>query len=94
MNQTIDFADSICFAGFDYADHESEDFTNRLSILLRQYNKYNKKTESMLIAEDIWRVIRHTLYLDNGGLIRDWCVAANVPWSVSGMELPKLEKIK
>lgn len=103
MNQTMDFADSICFAGFDYANHEKvdfdsriqdrEDFESKLGVLLRQYNKYDRKTEDMLIAEDIWRVIRHTLYLDNGGSINDWCVAADIPRSASGMELPKLEKI-
>ena len=67
----------------------------RKQILMNVFKiKYNKKTENMPIAEDIWRVIRHTLYLDNGGSIGDWCVAADAPWSVNGMELPRLEKIK
>lgn len=30
MNQTWDFADSICFDGFNYESHTSEDFDERL----------------------------------------------------------------
>lgn len=30
MNQTWDFADDICFEGFNYEDHTSEDFDERI----------------------------------------------------------------
>lgn len=30
MNQTWDFADSICFEAFDYANHAEEDFNERI----------------------------------------------------------------
>ena len=30
MNQTLDFADDICFEGFDYKNHTKEDFNERI----------------------------------------------------------------
>ena len=30
MNQTWDFADDICFEGFDYKNHKEEDFSDRI----------------------------------------------------------------
>ena len=78
MNQTWDFADDICFEGFDYENHAPEDFSKRLEQrdmfrselekLLNtahplQFSGYDlrPKTAEMLIAQDIWQVIRHQL---------------------------------
>lgn len=106
MNQTIDFANSICFESYDYKNHTEEDFNERierrdlfdkeLKQLLQTVhplvykNGYRKQTNEMLIAQDIWQVIRHQLFLDRGGEKIDWCTAAREPMQMSGEELPTI----
>lgn len=52
------------------------------------------QTEEMLIAQDIWQVIRHTLFLDRGGDPNDWCVDAREPLRMSDEELPVMKGVK
>lgn len=52
------------------------------------------QTEEMLIAQDIWQVIRHKLYLDRGGDRNDWCVDAREPLRMSDEELPKMKGVE
>lgn len=51
------------------------------------------QTEEMLIAQDIWQVIRHKLFLDGGGNPSDWSVAAREPMKMSDEELPKMKEV-
>ena len=52
------------------------------------------QTDEMLIAQDIWQVIRHKLYLDRGGDPNDWCVDAREPMKMSDEELPVMNGAK
>lgn len=52
-----------------------------------------RKTEDMLVAEDIWRVIRHQLYLDQGRDPHAWCVDADEPFRQSKEPLPEMKKM-
>ena len=52
------------------------------------------QTDEMLIAQDIWQVIRHKLYLDRGGDPNDWCVDAREPMKMSDEELPVMKGAK
>lgn len=49
-----------------------------------------KKTKRMLVAEDIWQVIRHQQWIDRGAK-DDWCVDAMEPMQFSDRLLPKIE---
>lgn len=51
-------------------------------------------SEENCIAQDIWQVIRHQLYLDNGGDPNGWCVDARPPLPVSGEPLPVMRRSK
>lgn len=52
------------------------------------------QTEEMLIAQDIWQVIRHKLFLDRGGDPNDWCVDASEPMKMSDEELPVMKEVR
>ena len=49
-------------------------------------------SEECCVAHDIWQVIRHQLYLDNGGDPNGWVVDARPPLSVSDEPLPVMKK--
>lgn len=51
------------------------------------------KTDTMLVAEDIWQVIRQRLYLDRGGSRFDSVVDARNPLRTSEEPLPELSKV-
>lgn len=110
MNQTWDFADDICFEGFDYENHAPEDFSKRLEQrdmfrselekLLNtahplQFSGYDfrPKTAEMLIAQDIWQVIRHQLWADRIGKDGDWCVDSRKPMRLSVEPIPKIKRL-
>ena len=50
------------------------------------------KTEEMMVAEDIWQVIRHQLYLDRA-VKNGWCVDARDPIQISKEPLPEMMKL-
>ena len=50
--------------------------------------------EKCLIAQDIWQVIRHQLYLDNGGDPNGWVVDARKPLQMSEEPLPVIERME
>lgn len=52
------------------------------------------QTEEMLIAQDIWQVIRHKLFLERGGDPNDSCVDAREPIQVSDEKLPVMKGAK
>ena len=57
----------------------------------RNYATFNLSDKN-LIAQDIWSVIRHQLYLDRDGDKNDWCVDAREPLPVSCEPMPVMMK--
>lgn len=53
----------------------------------------NDKSEEQLIAEDIWKVIRHQLWKDRLNKV-EWCVDAREPLKVSDEPLPEIKKVE
>lgn len=110
MNQTWDFADDICFDGFDCGNHTKEDFNERMerrdlfkleleSLMnavhpLQFRGEFREQTIEMLRAQDIWQVIRHRLWKDRHGDKDDWCVDAREPMCMTGEPLPKMERME
>ena len=107
MNQTGDFADSICFEGYERTD---EDFNERIDSrdmfrlefgkLLNKFHpvveggKFREKTIEMRRAMDIWQVIRHKLWIDRHGDEDSWCVDSREPMCMSGESLPRMEGVE
>ena len=108
MNQFFDFATDISLCGYEYGkndpgnDKKFNDYINRRNESQELFEKafriaqpnYQMKTDKMMIAEDIWQVIRHKLYLDRGEDPNDWCVDAREPIKMSDEPLPKMERTK
>ena len=110
MNQTWDFADSLCFE--DLAKNHTEEefnkcienrdmFRDELEKLLNTVhplhfrgNKFREQTIEMRRAQDIWQVIRHKMYLECGGDPNGWCVDAREPMPMTGEPLPKMERME
>ena len=110
MNQTWDFADSLCFENLN-KNHTKEDFNERierrdmfrdeLEKLLNvvhplqfRGNKFREQTIEMRRVQDIWQVIRHKLWKDRHGDKDDWCVDAREPMSMADEPLPKMERVE
>ena len=110
MNQTWDFADSLCFE--DSKENFAEDefysrieqrdmFRDELQKLLDMVHplqfgggNFRKQTILMLRAQDIWQVVRHRLWKDRHGDKDDWCVDAREPMCMTGEPLPKMERVE
>mgnify|MGYP001777387244 FL=1 len=108
MNQWFDFATNIALFGYEY-DKSDQDNERKFNAYINRRNEsqelfekafrtaqpnYQMKTDEMMIAEDIWQVIRHKLYLDRGGDPNGWCVDAREPIKMSGEPLPKMERME
>lgn len=110
MNQTWDFANDICFDGFDCDNHTEEDFNERmerrdmfrtefeklLNVVhpLQFRGKFREQAIEMLRAQDVWQVVRHQLWTERHGIEDDWCVDSRKPMSMSGEPLPKMERME
>ena len=108
MNQWFDFATNIALCGYEYDksypdnDRKFYDYINRRNESQELFEKafrtaqpnYQMKTDEMMIAEDIWQVMRHRMYLDRGGDPNDWCVYARKPLKMSDEPLPKMERVE
>ena len=108
MNQWFDFATNIALCGYEYDKSDPDNnrkfnaYINRLNESQELFEKafrtaqpnYQPKTDEMMIAEDIWQVIRHKLYLDRGGDPNGWSVDAREPIKLSVETLPKMERTK
>ena len=110
MNQTWDFADSLCFE--DSKENFAEDefysrieqrdmFRDELQKLLDMVHPlqfrggdFREQTIEMRRAQDIWQVIRHRLWKDRHGDKDDWCVDARKPMPMTDEPLPKMERTK
>ena len=107
LNQWFDFATDISLCGYKYDksdldnDRKFDDYINRRNESQELFEKafrtaqpnYQMKTDEMMIAEDIWQLIRNRLYLDRGGDPNGWCVDARKPMSMTGEPLPKMERV-
>ena len=104
MNQWFDFAANIALS-YRY-DKNDPDNARKFNAYINRRNKsqelfekafrvaqpdYQRKTDEMAIAEDIWQVLRHRLYLDRGGDPNGWNVDARKPIKISDEPLPKIE---
>lgn len=104
MNQWFDFAENIALS-YRY-DKNDPDNARKFNAYINRRNKsqelfekafrvaqpdYQRKTDEMAIAEDIWQVLRHRLYLDRGGDPNGWSVDARKPIKISDETLPKME---
>ena len=110
MNQTWDFANDICFDGFDCENHTKEDFNERMerrdlfkleleSLMnvvhpLQFRGEFREQTIEMLRAQDVWQVIRHRLWKDRHGDKDDWCVDSRKPMPMTDEPLPKIWEVK
>ena len=108
MNQWFDFATDISLCGYKYDksdldnDRKFDDYINRRNESQELFEKafrtaqpnYQMKTDEMMIAEDIWQVIRHRLWKDRHGDKDDWCVDAREPMCMTDEPLPKMEVIE
>ena len=109
MNQTWDFADSLCFEDLK-KNHTKEEFNkcienrdmfrgemekllNTVHPLHFRGNKFREQTIEMRRAQDIWQVIRHKLWIHRNGDKDDWCVDARKPMPMTGEPLPKMKGI-
>ena len=110
MNQTWNFANDICFDGFDCENHTKEDFNERMerrdlfkleleSLMnvvhpLQFRGEFREQTIEMLRAQDVWQVIRHRLWKDRNGDKNDWCVDAREPMPMTDEPFPKMERVE
>lgn len=110
MNQTWDFADSLCFE--DSKENFAEDefysrieqrdmFRDELQKLLDmvhplQYGggNFRKQTILMLRAQDIWQVIRYKLWTSKHTDAYNWCVDSRKPMCMTNEPLPKMERVE
>lgn len=110
MNQTWDFADSLCFEDLR-ENHTKEEFNkyienrnmfrdelerllNKVHPLQFRGNKLREQTIEMRRAQDIWQVIRHKLWKDRRGDKDDWCVDAREPMPMTDEPLPKMGRME
>ena len=110
MNQTWDFADSLCFEDLR-ENYTKEDFNERIERrdmfrdkfekllntvhpLQFRGGKFREQTIEMRRAQDIWQVIRHRLWKDRHGDKNDWCVDAREPMPMTEEPLPKMERVE
>ena len=108
LNQWFDFTTDISLCGYKYDksdlenDRKFDDYINRRNESQELFEKafrtaqpnYQMKTDEMMIAEDIWQVIRHKLWKDRHGDEDSWCVDSRKPMSMSGEPLPKMERME
>ena len=110
MNQWWDLADSLTCKNLDFSPDNpihDEIFNNYIvrrdcvrsalesvGRMLWDYTN-NPKTEEQLMAEDIWQVIRYTLWNERHAPGEDtWCVDSRPPMKCSKEPLPKCRRIE
>ena len=110
MNQTWDFANSLCFEDLK-ENHTKEEFNkcienrdmfrdglekllNKVHPLQFRGGEFREQTIEMRRAQDVWQVMRHRLWKDRHGDKNDWCVDARKPMRMTGEPLPKMERME
>lgn len=106
LNQWSGLADRLALKGVDLSDEETRDV--KFERFLKTRDSVNAvfraageilwryevppKDEEQIIAEDIWRVIRHQFYLDSGST-DTWRTDADEPMQWGPEPLPKIKKM-
>ena len=109
MGQFGSLSEDLAFMGYSYDDHDKNEFNTRIERRssadevfraamdvaqpMRKHGVAPDQSLEMLRAQDIWQVIRNKLYLDNGGNPNGWNVDAREPMSMTGENLPILERL-
>lgn len=108
MNQWRDLADSLAMKNIDLSpdnpNHErifdgyiqDRDAVQKVLECAGRIlwdGQRNDKSEEQLIAEDIWKVIRHQLWKDSENK-NDWCVDSREPLRMSDEPLPEIKKVE
>ena len=109
MNQWWDLSDSLARKNVDFSpenpDHEKifDDYIIRRDCVRYALESVGKmlweygnppKTEEQLMAEDIWQVIRYTLWNENHAQgEKTWCVNSQKPMQCSKEPLPKCRRV-
>ena len=108
LNQWFDFTTEIAANGYIYDNTDPDNnvkfnsYINRRNKSLDDFKRIMAeifscrlyKTEDMMIAEDIWQVLRHQLYLDDGGNPNGIVTASRKPFQISLEPLPKIQIIE
>lgn len=106
LNQWGDLADRLAFKGVDIGNPETRDRNfdrcidkrDAARAVLEAAGKIlwgyevPPKDDQQLIAEDIWQVARHQLYLDSGST-DTWRVDSREPIQWGPEPLPRIEKL-
>jgi predicted transcriptional regulator len=106
MGQFWDLADNLAVQNVDLSPENPEHekifdlFINTrdcIREILETVNRIlglqlRKKTDRMLVAEDIWQVIRHQMWKDRGNK-DNWCVDSREPVQWGNEPLPKIENV-
>lgn len=107
LNQWGDLADRLAFKGVDLSNPETRDRNFDRCITTRDAvrvvfeaagkilwgHEIPPKDDQQLIAEDIWQVIRHQLYLDSGST-DTWRVDAREAIQWGPEPLPMIKRIE
>ena len=108
LNQWFYFATNIALCGYEYDESDPDNdkkfdgYINRRNESQELFEKafrtaqpnYQMKTDEMMIAEDIWQVIRHKLWIDRNGDKDDWCADSREPMPMTDEPLPKMERME
>lgn len=106
LNQWSDLANRLAFKGVDLSDEKTRDQNFNRCIIERDAAlevfqaaarimwgyRIPPKDDQQLIAEDIWQVIRHQLYLDSGST-DSWRTDAQAAIQWGPEPLPCIEKL-
>lgn len=105
MNQWFDFATEISLDGYEY-DESDPDNNKKFDAYIERRDASQEafreafriahpsskcKTDEVIIAQDIWQVMRHQLFLDRGGDPNSYVVDARKPMRMSDEDLPVMK---
>ncbi len=78
----------------DMLRNELERLLNTVHPLRLSGYDFRLKTAEMLIAQDIWQVIRHQLWKDRIGKDGDWRVDSRKPMRLSVEPIPEMKRVE
>lgn len=107
MGQFFTFTDDVAENGWVYDNTKPDngkkfsEFIARRNLSQDMFDKafrdfkvfVREKSEKVLLAEDLYDVLKHQIYLDTPSMHDNWTVYSNKPMNWSGVEpVPKIEK--
>lgn len=106
MGQFFDLAEDVAFAGFDFKEHKEIDFFDRIARrdaaidLMNAAHRlmqpiFSEKSDEMLVAQDIWSVIRHERWKERPDKEKlQWTVDACEPLHLSDQPRITIRRIE